>query len=74
VVTDLTALTDFVVIGRAPRRPRRATDASSEQAQRFSAMQQLHDRYVSTIAGAKSLAVPIMTQEVFLNFLGYGGR
>lgn len=74
VVTDLTALTDFVVIGRAPRRPRRAADASSEQAQRFSAMQQLHDRYVSTIAGAKSLAVPIMTQEVFLNFLGYSGR
>jgi len=73
-VTELSALTDFVVIGRAPRRPRRVTDASSEQSRRAEAKQQLYDQYVNTVDSAKSLAVPIMTQEVFLNFLGFAGR
>ncbi len=73
-VTELSALTDFVVIGRAPRRPRRTADASPEQAQGAQAMQQLYDQYVETINAAKSLAVPIMTQEVFLSFLGFSGR
>lgn len=73
-VTELSALTDFVVVGRAPRRPRRASDPSSEQARRANARQQLYDRYIDTVDAAKSLAVPIMTQEVFLSFLGFSRR
>jgi len=71
---ELTALTDFMVLGQAPRRPRHVAEGSSQQAQRAQAMQQAVDRYEETVAAARTLAVPVLTQEVFLNFLGYTGR
>ncbi len=74
IAEELTALTDFVVLGQAPRRPKPARDVTPEQTARVQAMQQLYDRYDQALQSAKTLAVPIMTQEVFLNFLGYTGR
>lgn len=72
--TELTALTDFVVLGGAPPRSRSGRDVSPEQLERVKAERQVYDRYMETVASAKSLSVPIMTQEVFLNFLGYMSR
>lgn len=70
--SELTALTDFVVLGRAPRRPRAVTDtASSAQVERNRRMQEAFDRYMTTVSTAKTLAVTVLTQEVFLSFLGY---
>ncbi len=74
VATELTALTDFVVLGAAPRMPQRRSDPTLEQAQRAEAMERLRTRYMDTVHAAKSLSVPVMTQEVFLSFLGYSGR
>jgi hypothetical protein len=71
---ELTALTDFVVLGGAPRRPRPVRDAAPEEAERVRAMQQLFDGYHETVRAARTLAIPVLTQEVFLNFLGYTGR
>lgn len=72
VSAELNALTDFVVLGRAPRRPRTATDASSGPlAERRRRLQQAYDRYNSTVESAKTLAVTVLPQEVFLSFLGY---
>ncbi len=71
--SELTALTDFVVLGGAPRRPRRERETSSEQSARYQAMKRAFDRYTETLATAKSLSVPILPQEVFLHFLGYAG-
>ena len=71
---ELTALTDFVVLGGPPRRPRTSVAASAEHAQRLNTMQQVYEQYIETVASAKSLSVPILTQQVFLNFLGYSGR
>lgn len=68
---DLTALTDFVVLGGSPPRPRSDTEATPEQAERLRAISREYDQYVETAESAKSLSVPIMTQEVFLSFLGY---
>ncbi|MGD2110370.1 MAG: hypothetical protein PVI86_13395 [Phycisphaerae bacterium] len=73
-VSELSALTDFVVVGRAPRRPRATPDSSADQSQRSEMMRQRFEEYGQTIDSAKSLAVPIMTQEVFLSFLGFSGR
>ena len=74
VTTELTALTDFVVVGAAPARPRTAREASPERRDDGGAIQQEWDRYMNTLASARSLSVPVMSQDVFLNFLGYGGR
>jgi hypothetical protein len=74
VTTELTALTDFVVVGAAPARPRTAREASAERGDEGGAIQQKWDRYMNTLASARSLSVPVMSQDVFLNFLGYGGR
>lgn len=71
---ELTALTDFVVLGAAPRRPRPVRDAAPEEAERARAMQQLFDGYHETVRAARTLSIPVLTQEVFLNFLGYTGR
>jgi len=72
--SELTALTDFIVLGGAPRRPRSTAEGSSEQARRAAAQKQVYDRYTETIEAADTLAVPVLTQEVFLNFLGYSRR
>ncbi|UCC30481.1 MAG: hypothetical protein JSU86_20070 [Phycisphaerales bacterium] len=72
--SELTALTDFVVLGRAPRRPRSAAEGSSDQARRAAVEKRAYDRYTETIEAADTLRVPVLTQEVFLNFLGYSGR
>jgi hypothetical protein len=70
ITTELTALTDFVILGGPPPRPRVGTDMSRERTERAEAMQGEWDRYAELVATAKSLSVPVMTQELFLNFLG----
>jgi molybdenum-dependent DNA-binding transcriptional regulator ModE len=69
---ELTSWTEFVVLGRAPRRPRAITDTTSgPMAERARQMQQAYDKYQATLSSAESMSVPVLTQEVFLNFLGY---
>ena len=71
LTTELTARTDFVVLGASPRKPRPARDLSPEQDERNRAMQRIWDRYQETLASAKALSIPVLTQDLFLNFLGY---
>lgn len=74
--TELTPLTDFVVLGAAPRRPK-AVGEGAEQSSPSGARQvneQFWLLYHERLDTAKTMAVPILTQDVFLNFLGYGGR
>jgi hypothetical protein len=76
IATELSGLTDFVVVGAAPSAPRAATttDRSGAGAQVDARQQQAYDRYVDIVDAARALSVPMLTQEVFLNFLGYSGR
>jgi hypothetical protein len=74
VVNELTALTDFIVLGAAPRRPVRMREPTAEEKKRADAQQRLWDAYMDTVSTARGLSVPVMTQEVFLNFLGYSNR
>ncbi len=75
VSSDLSALTDFVVIGASPPRPPAIGRAvTPEEAARIETARRAYDRYEATVSEAKDLAVPIMTQNVFLNFLGYSGQ
>lgn len=71
---ELTALTDFVVLGIPPRRPRELTDPTAEQTERQRVVQDQWDRFQRALASAQNLAVPILPQEVFLSFLGYNNR
>ena len=66
-VDELTPLTDFVVLGAPPRRPRGARDQSGGGSSAWTRYNELAD-------SARTMSVPIMTQDVFLNFLGYSGR
>lgn len=75
VSTEMSGLTDFVVVGASPRLPRRAAGSESAvQSQRSARMQEAYDRYTRIVESARALSVPMLTQEVFLNFLGYSGR
>ena len=74
IQSELTALTDFVVVGAAPRRPRTPRDDSPDATARFAARSKVYDQYMDTVSLAKSLGVPILNQQTFLNFLGYTGR
>ena len=76
VTNELTARTDFVVLGAAPPKPRgeNRRDLSAEQAAQRSRAQALWDRYMETVTTAKALSVPVLSQDVFLNFLGYRGH
>ncbi|UCF33184.1 MAG: hypothetical protein JSV78_12705 [Phycisphaerales bacterium] len=67
----VTALTDFVVVGAAPPRPKAIGDVSQEEADRMEAIRRVYDRYQNSLEIARSLSVPILTQSVFMNFLGY---
>lgn len=77
VETELTPLTDFVVLGIAPRRAKPAAESapgSSTQWSTGGSKPSVWDRYQETVENAKSLSVPVMSQDVFLNFLGYADR
>lgn len=71
---ELTAMTDFVIVGSPPRQPRTARDSSPEQEQRVAREKRAWDQYVNTLASARNLSVPAMSQDVFMNFLGYGAK
>ncbi len=78
VATEVTPLTDFVVLGTPPRRPRAAADATSTGAGaptgQGAGTQDAWTKYQEIAAAAKSMSVPVLTQNVFLNFLGYSDR
>lgn len=62
VETELTALTDFVILGRIPAKASTGSVANDRH------------RYEEIRTTANSLAVPVLTQDLFLNFLGYTDR
>jgi len=70
ITKEINPLTDFVVLGAAPARPRAASELAPEQAEANKVRQRAWDEYYKTLETAKALSVPIMTQDVFLNFLG----
>ncbi|MFQ5414786.1 MAG: hypothetical protein ACE5E6_10045 [Phycisphaerae bacterium] len=74
VADELTALTDFVVVGAAPPPGRPSGEVPPELAEQNDAVRRVHQRYTDALQGANSMHVPILTQDVFLNFLGYSGR
>jgi len=74
VENELSPMTDFVVIGAAPRRPRPDGEVSADRAELNRARRETWDAYQDVLDTARSLSIPVMTQEVFLNFLGYGDK
>jgi len=74
VSSELTPLTDFVVVGAAPRRPRPDGEVPPDRAEMNRARRKVWDAYNNTVSTAQNLSIPMMTQEVFLNFLGYSDR
>lgn len=76
VFAELNPLTDFVVLGAAPRPPKSTGEGADQGSPTASAdpRQKAWTLYNELLVSAKTLSVPILTQDVFLNFLGYGGR
>lgn len=72
--TELTGLTDFVVAGAPPRAPRKNVDQTPEQASRSRQRQAARDRFEETLKRAQLLSVPVLSERVFLSYLGYAGR
>ncbi|MGB0715636.1 MAG: hypothetical protein ACPGXK_07155 [Phycisphaerae bacterium] len=76
IVDELTATTDFVVLGREPRKPRADSGRSltPEQSEAQARMQENWEAYRRTVSTASSLSVPMLTQDLFMNYLGFRGR
>ncbi len=71
---QLSTQVDFVVAGAPPAAPKMVggtagLDRGAEERQRM--LERDREHFESVLASAKSLSIPILTQDVFLNFLGY---
>jgi hypothetical protein len=73
VSDELTPLTDFVVLGVKPRAPRTAGGPTAEPGQ-APPPNPAADRYDRVASQSSKFAIPVLTQEVFLNYLGYSDR
>ncbi len=65
VTADLTPLTDFVILGAKPSNFGGGNDSGAESPAQ---------RYERASSQAATMAVPVLTQDVFLNFLGFTDR
>lgn len=71
----LSALTDFIVVGVRPVLASSGGELAPELVQRNKSIEMRQQRYDKIIDDARTLSIPILTQEVFLQFLGRrGGR
>jgi hypothetical protein len=66
----LNAQVDFVVLGGPPPAPRRNAEYEESEDREYLKGKQAYDAYESQLASVRALAVPPLTQSVFLNFLG----
>jgi len=66
----LNAQVDFVVLGGAPATPRRSPQLTEAEDTQYQAEKKAHDRYHELLASVRALAIPPLTQSVFLNFMG----
>lgn len=73
ITSELTSLTDFVILGTPPPKPTVVAD-ESERTARDTARLHARERYDSALTSARNMAIPLMPQDVFLNFLGYSTR
>ena len=72
IVEDkLTAQVDFVVLGGPPPAPRRSPQLTESEDTQYQQEKKRRDAYDDTLKTVQALAVPRMTQSVFLNFLGW---
>lgn len=71
---DINPLIDFVVLGAAPKKPKPSTDAAAGNQPANDPALAAWNQYNASLEQSKTLAVPTLSQDVFLNFLGYGGR
>ena len=72
VSEDLSPLTDFVVLGVKPRLPRTAGGPASESGQ--PPPNPAGERYDRILAQSTKFSIPVLSQEVLLNYLGYQDR
>ncbi len=70
VKSELSATTDFLIVGASPRRPRQLVNPTPEQQSRMERIQHGWDSYHNVINQARTLSIPVMNQNVFMNFLG----
>ena len=73
VSDELTPLTDFVVLGVKPRAPRTAGGPGSEPGQ-APPPNPAAERYERIMEQAKRFSIPVLSQEILLNYLGYTDR
>ena len=71
ITAELTAMTDFVILGAPPRQPAPSGEGDVDAQTRARGGD--GDRYAEAMVSARNMAVPVLPQEVFLNFLGYTG-
>lgn len=73
VVDAVSSRVDFVVAGYAPLPPReaRTAKATREDQERRREIMRRVDEFNAMVTSATQLSVPMLTQEVFLRFLGY---
>lgn len=71
VESQLSGKLDFVVLGGPPPTPHARLDTDPEDDPVYQQAQRRYQEYQKEVDTIRSLAIPTLTQSVFLNFLGY---
>lgn len=71
VESQLSGKLDFVVLGGPPPTPRARLDTDPEDDPVYQQAQRRYAEFETQVDTIRSLAIPTLTQSVFLNFLGY---
>jgi hypothetical protein len=71
VVDTVSTRTDFVVVGTAPEPPVEVGEPTVETTERNRVIREAYERFNADLEAAQSIAIPLLTQDVFLHFLGY---
>ncbi|UCG16959.1 MAG: hypothetical protein JSV19_02780 [Phycisphaerales bacterium] len=71
-VDTVSARIDFVVAGSPPQEPRVIGEPTAELLERSKEIAERFERFTQELETAHSLSIPVLTQPVFLQFLGYG--
>ena len=71
VTRELSARVDFLVVGGAPPKAYSVGDPTPEAQARYEKAKKLYDDYDEILQTSRALSIPILTQSVFMHFLGY---
>jgi hypothetical protein len=74
IAKEVTAQTDYVVLGVPPKKPERSEDAFGLDEEQFRQLTREYESYYRTQQEAKQFGIPVLNTNRFLDLVGYTPR